>query len=134
MLYVSTSQPSQSLFFTLAEYILKVFDPIWIEIKLTPQCYDGATHLLKAIHLSRSCHPLRERSLINVFNRMASMVIGHPENVLLNMMIDERKHIRDLAARRIKVEREADRCHHSSSGDVRKFTIPKLSFEATDNT
>ena|SRR5688572_15130793 len=63
---------------------------------------------------------------------MASMVIGHPENVLLNMMIDERKHTRDLAARRIKVKREADRCHQSSSGDVRKLTIPKLSFEATD--
>jgi hypothetical protein len=39
---------------------------------------------------------------------MASMVIGHPENVSLNMMIDERKHTRDLAARRIKVERETD--------------------------
>src|SRR5688572_14289622 len=30
------------------------------------------------------------------------------------------------------VARVTDRCHPSSSGDVSKFTIPTLSFEATD--
>ena len=47
-------------------------------------------------------------------------------------MIDERKHIRKLAARKINVAREIDGCHSRSSGDIRKFTIPKLSFEARD--
>jgi len=48
------------------------------------------------------------------------------------MMIDKRKHITELAARRIKVVRETDRCHPSGSGDIRKFTNPKLNFEAND--
>jgi len=48
------------------------------------------------------------------------------------MMIDERKHIRELACRKIKVARESNSWHSSSSGVVRKFIIPKLKFEATD--
>jgi len=48
------------------------------------------------------------------------------------MMIDKRKHITELAARRIKVVRETDRCHPSDSGDIRNFTNPKLNFEAND--
>ena len=51
-LYISSSQPSQSLV-TLVEYIVKVYAPLWLEIKLKPQCYYGATHLWKVIHLSR---------------------------------------------------------------------------------
>jgi len=57
---------------------------------------------------------------------------GHPENVILNMMIDERKHIRELAARRIKVARESDDGLCRSSDDIRKFTIPQLNFEARE--
>jgi len=48
------------------------------------------------------------------------------------MMIDERKHIRELAARKIKVARETEGSHCSSSRDVRKFIIPKLNFGARD--
>lgn len=50
-LYVSTTQPCQSLV-TLAEYIIKVYAPVWFAIKLKPQCYYGATHLWKSIHCS----------------------------------------------------------------------------------
>ena len=46
-LYVSTSQPSQSLVI-LAEYIMKVYAPLPLPIKLKPQCYYGATHCWKA--------------------------------------------------------------------------------------
>ena len=128
-LYVSTSQPSQSLV-TLAEYIIKVYAPLWFEIKLKPQCYYGATHLWKAIHLSRFL-PSIERDVVDKCIQQNGYY-GHPENVLLNMMIDERKYIRELAARKLKAARETDGCHSSSSGDIRKFTIPKLNFEASD--
>lgn len=58
---------------------------------------------------------------------------GHPENVILNMMVDERKHIRELAARKVKAARENSVSRSSSSsGDIRKFAIPKLNFEASD--
>jgi len=51
-LYVSTSQPSQSLV-TFAEYIIRIYGTVWFGIKLKPQCYYGATHLWRTIHLSR---------------------------------------------------------------------------------
>ena len=47
------------------------------------------------------------------------------------MMIDEKKHMQELAARRIKIARKTDHCHPSSSGDIRTFIIPKLNLEAT---
>ena len=96
-LYVSTSQPSQSLV-TLAEYIIKVYGPVWFGIKLKPQCYYGATHLWKTINISRFL-PLSEREVVDKCIQQNGYY-GHPENFLLNMMIDERKHIRELAAKK----------------------------------
>jgi len=50
------------------------------------------------------------------------------------MMVDERKHFRDLAVRKIKVAHESVAClsTNSVSGGIRKFIIPKLNFEARD--
>ena len=54
LFHVWTSQQSQSLATcTLAEYIIKVYAPIWFEIKLKPKSNYGATHLWKAIYYSR---------------------------------------------------------------------------------
>ena len=128
-LYVATPQPSQSLV-TLAEYIIKVYAPLWFEIKLRPHCYYGATHLWKAIHLSRFL-PSAERDIVDKCIQQNGFY-GHPENVLLNMLVDDRKHIRELAARKIKVARETNDSENSSLGEIRKFTIPKLNFEAID--
>ena len=47
-------------------------------------------------------------------------------------MIDERKHIRELAFRKIKTLRKSKHGQSSSSGDIRKFIIPTLNFEAKD--
>jgi hypothetical protein len=126
-LYVSTSEPSRSLF-TLVQYVIKVYAPLWFEIKLKPQCYYGASHLWKAIHLSRFL-PSVERDVVDKCIQQNGYY-GHPENVILNMMTDERKHIRELAVRKIKAARSNDGCHSRNSADIRKFIIPKLDFEA----
>jgi len=51
---------------------------------------------------------------------------GHPENVLLSMVADDRPEIRELAVRRIKKARQA------KSTNIRKFVLPKLNLDAED--
>lgn len=129
-LYVSTTEPSQSLV-TLTEYVIKVYAPVWFSIKLKPQCYYGATHLWKCIHFSRFLSS-NDRDVVDRCIQH-NAYYGHPENVILNMMVDERKHIRELAARKVKAARESSASlSSSSSGEIRKFTIPQLNFEASD--
>ncbi|KAJ6643606.1 hypothetical protein Bhyg_08569 [Pseudolycoriella hygida] len=48
---------------------------------------------------------------------------GHPENIIITMLCDSQKHIRELAFQRIMSARNTD-CI------VRKFTIPKIRFGA----
>ena len=86
--------------------------------------------LWTAIRLSRFL-PLSDRDVVDKCIQQ-NAYYGHPENVLLNMMIDKRKHIRQLAVSKIRAAREAADLTTSRSGDVRQFTIPKLSFQATD--
>lgn len=78
--HVSTSQQSQSLA-TLAEYIIKVYAPIWFEIKLKPQSNYGATHLWKAIYYSRFVPSVeREREVVDKCIQKNDYY-GHLENV-----------------------------------------------------
>ena len=65
---------------------------------------------------------------------------GHPENILLAMLTDERKHIRELGLRRIlkartivKLPKRTTKKRKSTKTTaIREFAIPKLNFEATD--
>ena len=89
-----------------------------------------ALHILwTAIRLSRFL-PLGDRDVVDKCIQQ-NAYYGHPENVLLNMMVDKRKHIRQLAVSKIRAAREAADLTTSRSGDVRQFTIPKLNFQAT---
>ncbi|ESN96201.1 hypothetical protein HELRODRAFT_163242 [Helobdella robusta] len=51
---------------------------------------------------------------------------AHPENILLSMLADEQKHIRELALRRILKCRAND----ATLNTVRVFKVPKLNFDA----
>jgi len=64
---------------------------------------------------------------------------GHPENIILAMLTDERKHIRELGLRRIlkvrkkeKFPKTTKRRRTEETEAIREFNIPKLNFEATD--
>jgi len=54
---------------------------------------------------------------------------GHSENILVAMLTNERRHIRELASRRIMVARQ-----YATSSKVRQFRVPVLNFAATDYT
>lgn len=51
-LYVSTEIPTNELK-QLATFVVKVYAPIWFEIKLNPTCKDGARHFWKLVFYSR---------------------------------------------------------------------------------
>jgi len=53
---------------------------------------------------------------------------GHPENILLSMITDQRLHIRELGLRRIlKV-----RTQTNAPTALRRFVVPQLDFDAND--
>lgn len=57
-------------------------------------------------------------------------LFGHPENVLLAMLTDERSHVRKLASRRILAARQQRKA--KAKAKVRQFSVPNLNFAATD--
>jgi hypothetical protein len=122
-LYVGTETPSTTLVI-LTEYVLRVYAPVWFTIKLEPQCYKGAKHFWLMVSLSRFL-PDDARAVVDKCIQRNGF-FAHPENVLLTMVVDERKEIRELAARRIKLARQ------SKAKDIRKFVLPALNMEATE--
>lgn len=122
-LYVSTEIPTNELK-QLATFVVKVYAPIWFEIKLNPTCKDGARHFWKLVFYSRYL-PQELKSVVDpVIKRNA--FFAHPENLLLSMLSDEQKHVRELAARRILKAREP-----SESLQLRVFEVPKINVNAS---
>jgi hypothetical protein len=121
-LYVSTSRPTLQLQ-TLSTYIIKVYATVWFSIKMSPSCKDGASHLWKTVYLSRYLTAELKEIIDPVIQRNG--YFGHPENLLLALVTDDRRHIRELGLRRILKARQ------QQSRAIRQFQIPKLNFEAT---
>ena len=91
-LYVASADPSDSLK-TLARYVVTVYAQMWFSIKTKPSCKDGSRHLWQTIRLSRYL----PSDVINVVNTVIqrNAYFGHPENLLLAMITDDRNHIRE---------------------------------------
>ncbi|KAF2884342.1 hypothetical protein ILUMI_21832 [Ignelater luminosus] len=110
----------------LAEFIIKVYAPMWFRIKLNSSSTQDSLHVCKAIELSRY---LREdlRGIIDaVIQRNAYFI--HPENFLLCMLTDNRRFVRELVLRRIVKARQI----HQQMAKVRYFVRPKLNFILAD--
>lgn len=122
-LYVATKNPSANLAI-LTEFILKVYAPVWFEIKTKPHICDGARHLWKVINSSRGFPDNVKHIIDKVFADNA--YFAHPENLLLAMLSDPRPYIRELAARRIK------KCRMQNNKTVRVFRVPVLNLDADD--
>ena len=75
---------------TFVTFIIQVNGPTWFDIKTMPSCKDGARHL----HMMM----VRTRYLSSSLRKVVDPVIqrngffGHPENLLLSMIIDDRPH------------------------------------------
>ncbi|CAH1110315.1 unnamed protein product [Psylliodes chrysocephalus] len=99
---------------------------MWFAVKTKPSCVYGAKHLFDTIKRSRYL-PLELKHVIDPVIQ-SNGYFGHPENMLLTMLTDERKFIRELAVRRIiKIRNQMDL--HT---EVRAFILPKFNFDAED--
>src|SRR6218665_943235 len=123
--YVSSKYPSNNLK-TLATYVVRVYAPMWFYIKMNPSCKDGSLYLWRTIFRSRYLPEVIKAVIDPVIQRNG--FFGHPENILLGMISDTRKHIRALGLRRILKSRNDS---HPENG-VRAFVIPELNFAAND--
>ena len=125
-LYVSTSNPDEALKY-LAQYVIRVYAPVWFGVRKRPGCADGPRHLWQIVKLSNFLPDELKKIVHSVVQ--INGYYAQPENLLVAMATDENRDIRRLAWRRIK------KCHYSKKkkiNKVRVFQVPKLQFEATE--
>lgn len=121
-LYVATEAPTENLII-LATYVVKVYAPTWFSIKTHPTCKDGARHLWQLISASRYLSPELKTIIDPVIER--NSYFAHPENLLLAMLTDPHKHIRELAARRVLKARS------KKLSKTRLFQLPNINLDAS---
>ena len=121
-LYVSTNEPSEILK-KIVEYIMKVYAPIWFEIKSNCSSQNGALHLFNTIQRVKTLSSDIKDIVFPIIQRNA--YYAHPENLLICMINDDSSDIRNLAWRRIKEARDSFK-----GKSVRSFQIPELDFDA----
>lgn len=124
-LYATKTDPEENIVI-LATYVMRVYGPMWFIIKCNPSCINGAKHLWKTISLSRYLSINLREIIDKVIQRNG--YFGHPENLLLAMLGDDREFVRDLAYRRILKART------ENVQGLRTFKVPSFNFEAEDYT
>lgn len=123
-LYISTKDPSSQLKI-LAEYVVNVYATTWFRIKFQSSCKYGAKHLYHMIKSSRYLPSEIKKIVDPVIQRNG--YFAHPENVLVAMLADDRKHIRELSLRRIL------KCRSQNRDEiVREFKVPPINFDAQE--
>ena len=126
-LYIASDSPSQTLK-EMTNYVVKVYAPSWFTIKCNPKLKDGANNLWKMIQFSSYMQDKHKKVVYNCLQNNG--YFAHPENVIVAMLTDSRKTIRQLAIRRIMAAR--NKSNIAESACVRQFKIPKINFSATD--
>lgn len=90
---------------------------MWFKIKIQPLCVYGTKHLHETIKLTRYLPENLKKVVDPVIQRNG--YFGHCENILIAMLCDEQKHIRELALRRIL---KALSCQHLISTQKNTLT------------
>lgn len=122
-LYISDEEPSSTLV-DIVNYIMKVYIPVWFTIKSKPNFSNGAKHFYKMV---LSIQELNERTKIiaaKVVNRNA--FFANAENILVGMISDEERHIRELGLRRILKARHSGR----PNAQIRQFIVPEINLNS----
>lgn len=122
-LYTATTKPSEELII-LTTFIIKVYAPMWFNIKLHSSCIYGAKHVFETIQLCGYLPEAQKSIVYPVIQRNG--YFGHPENLLLCMLWDDCFNIRKLASLKILKARRGENIMY-----VRSFVIPKFNFAAT---
>jgi len=94
-LYVSTEDPDENLM-TQANFVVKVYGPMWFQIKMNPSCTNGTKHVMNTTERSQYLSPDLKKIVHSVIQRNAYFA-----NLILGMLSDERRVIREFAHRRI---------------------------------
>lgn len=126
-LYVAVENPSYALI-DIVTYILKSYMPVWFEIKCSKYITNGPIHLYRAIETSRYLPGDLKKVVFSVIER--NSFFAHPENLLMAMVFDDRKHIRELGLRRVLKARQTV----PKGKGIRNFITPTLNFDAVDYT
>ncbi|GBM98649.1 hypothetical protein AVEN_273129-1 [Araneus ventricosus] len=124
-LYISSSDTSGNLK-EIVGFILKSYMPVWFAMEKSKYFTDGPKHVFQAIQTSRHLSDELLQVVDPVIQRNA--FFEDTENVLLEMLVDEREHIRELVYRRILKARQTV----PKKKTVRNFVPPKINFQASD--
>lgn len=92
--YMGTKVPSKSLV-DIATFILKVYAETWFDIKLNSNCINGTKHFFNLIKRSRYLDIDQKKIVHAVLKRNG--YFAHAENVILAMLFDDKKEIRQKA-------------------------------------
>jgi len=124
-LYVATNSPTDGLK-ALAEYIMKVYIPMYFNVKYYNSVVYGSSLLF---HFIQSTKYLPE-TLRNIVNNVVqhNSYFAHSENVLLTMLFDSRKSIREKCIKKIIYYR--DKLLHPHV--VRTYKKPSINFDCSD--
>ena len=103
---------------------MRVYVPMWFQIKWHPTIKDAPINLWKSIWMSSFLEDVLRDIVDNVIQ--SNGYFAHPENILLAMLWDERRKMRELAVNRII----SAKTHNTR--ELKKFEIPILNFSARD--
>lgn len=120
-LYVASENPSENLKI-LTSFVMRVYAPMWFLIKAQSTCIHGAKNLYESIRSSDYLPQELKDIVYKTIQRNG--YFGHPENILLGMLFDEQKVIRQLACQRILKSRQ------QGFSTERTFIIPPFNFDA----
>ena len=121
-LYMTAENPTENLI-AIVKYIMEVYAPMWFKIKCEPSVIFGAKHLHDTVRRAAMLDANIQAIVNPVIQRNA--YFGHPENILLSMINDDQKHVRELGWRRILKARTLAR------SAIRSFEIPELNFNSS---
>lgn len=123
--YVSTDRPSRKLI-ALASFVVQVYGPMWFNIKSEDSIATSPKHLFEYIKLTReNTEKTIQNIVFSVIER--NSYFAHAENVLLTMLVDENRTIREQAVTAI-LKRRALPGENSNTNRI--FIKPKLNFNA----
>lgn len=107
---------------------MKVYVPMYFNIKFYNSVIYGVALMYKFIKSTR----FLPQNLKEIVNRTIqnNSFFAHPENVLLTMLFDDRKSVRERAIKKILYYRE----QLYDSNNLRKYKKHSINFECTDYT
>lgn len=126
-MYVATENPSKNLI-DLVTFILRVYVPMYFNVKHKNSCTNGSVHFFNLVRWSRYLPPAHFALVKKVC--IDNAYFAHCENVLLAMIFDADREIRKLGYRKILQSRnEGD----DEFGIAREYVAPRIMFDTCQN-